>query len=207
MIRLLGLHRLLNHIEYLDLNQFMRKAIIYAPMPESLEGFCTGCKLCERMCSLEHFDVFNPTRSRINVVSFEGGIEVPVTCNHCTLCLDSCPLDLIKLDNKLGAIIIDEEKCNGCKACVEVCPLGVITMDPKTNRALKCDLCGGDPVCVKYCPAKVLRLTNRSDPREISSRRREFASVLAIEKLFRRPSHSGAVAIKGLNKIVKEASK
>ncbi len=185
----------------------MRKAVVYSPRPESLEGFCTGCRLCERMCSLEHFGVFNPARSRIKVVSFEGGIEIPVTCNHCTLCLDSCPLDLIKFDDKLGAILIDEERCNGCRSCIEVCPIGAITLDPETNKALKCDLCGGNPTCVAYCPAKVLTLTSKSDPEEVRSRRREFATVLASEKLFRRPSHSGAVAIKGLNKIVKEPSK
>jgi carbon-monoxide dehydrogenase iron sulfur subunit len=185
----------------------MRKAVIYSPRPESLEGFCTGCRLCERMCSLEHLEVFNPTRSRIKVVSFEGGIEVPVTCNHCTQCLDSCPLNLIKSDSKSGTIIIDEEKCNGCQQCIEICPIGAITLDPHTKKALKCDLCGGNPICVEYCPAKVLTLTNRSDSEEVRKRRSEFAAVLASEKLFRRPSRSGAVAIKGLNKIVKETSK
>jgi Fe-S-cluster-containing hydrogenase component 2 len=183
----------------------MRKAIAYSPRPESLEGYCTGCRLCERMCSLEHFDVFNSARSRIRVVSFEGGLEIPVTCNHCGLCLDSCPLNLIKLDDKLGVIKIDEEKCNGCRSCIEVCPIGAITLDPNSNKALKCDLCGGKPVCVEYCPAKVLALHCRSDPEEVRSRRREFAAVLASEKLLRRPSHSGAVAIKGLNKMTKEA--
>ena len=185
----------------------MRKAVVYSPRPESLEGYCTGCRLCERMCSLMHFNVINSSRSRIRVVSFEGGIEIPVTCNHCGLCLDSCSLNLIKLDDKLGVIKIDEEKCTGCGSCIEVCPIGAITLDPKDNKALKCDLCGGEPVCIEYCPAKVLDLNRRSDPEEVRSRRRKFASVLASEKLLRRPSHSGAVAIKGLNKIAKGAYK
>ncbi len=183
----------------------MRKAVFYSPRPESLEGYCTGCRLCERMCSLEHFDVFNSNRSRIRVVSFEGGIEVPVTCNHCGLCLESCPLGLINFDEKMGVIIIDEEKCTGCGSCIEVCPIGAIVLDPTSNKALKCDLCGGKPICVEYCPAKVLAMKNRSDPEKVRSRRREFASVLATEKIFRRPSHSGAVALKGLNRVEKEA--
>lgn len=57
------------------------------------------------------------------------------------------------LDQRTGAIVIDEEKCIRCLACLEACPFEAIQVSP-SGEMLKCDLCGGDPVCVKYCPPR-----------------------------------------------------
>jgi carbon-monoxide dehydrogenase iron sulfur subunit len=163
----------------------LKKQIMYVPRSE-LEGHCTGCRLCELMCSLQHNNTFNPDRARIRVTSFEGGIDVPSTCTQCGLCLDKCPLDLIKLNQTTGAIEIDEEKCTSCMVCVEWCPVGAITIDPVTRKALKCDLCAGSPQCVKYCPSKVLQTVDLSSTKAVNSRRRIFASVLAGEEQLQR---------------------
>lgn len=114
---------------------------------------CTSCQICELYCSLKHFNVMNPARSRISVVR---SLNTPVVCIQCHLCLDSCPLGLISLDNKTGAVIINEDECTGCGICLDVCPYGAITIDPIRKKALVCDLCGGDPECVKRCPENAL---------------------------------------------------
>jgi len=143
------------------------------------------------MCSIRHNNTFNPDRARIRVVSFEGGIDVPATCTGCGLCLEKCPLDLIKLNQTTGAIEIDEEKCTSCMACVEWCPIGAITVDPVTCKALKCDLCSGSPECMKYCPSEVLQLVELSSTKAVDSRRRIFASVLTGEEQLLRKYNIG----------------
>jgi len=41
-------------------------------------------------------------------------------CSNCGLCVDSCPMEIIKLVD--GKFIIPEDDCTGCKACAEECP-------------------------------------------------------------------------------------
>jgi carbon-monoxide dehydrogenase iron sulfur subunit len=172
----------------------VKKQILYVPRSE-LEGHCTGCRLCELMCSLEHVNVFNPDRARIRVVSFDGGLDLPATCIQCGLCLGKCPLDLIKLNEETGAIVIDEARCTSCGVCLEWCPIGVLTRDPITSKALKCDLCDGSPECVKYCPSKVLHIVETSDVKSINARRTMFASLLAGNETLLTGSRHGATVL------------
>lgn len=184
----------------------MRKQILYRPRSE-LEGLCTGCRLCELMCSLKHSQAFNPDRARIRVLSFDGGIDIPTTCTQCGLCLDKCPLNLIKLNEETGSIVIDEERCTACGICLEWCPIGVITKDPATSKALKCDLCDGSPECVKYCPSNVLHLVETSGAKSIDARRTAFASVLANEERLLRGRSAGASSLQFPQKILTKEEK
>ena len=49
-------------------------------------------------------------------------------CKGCGLCIEFCPLKLIKLDDKLNAsgytpaIFNESEDCSGCTSCATVCP-------------------------------------------------------------------------------------
>jgi len=113
---------------------------------------CTSCQICELYCSLKHFNVLSPARSRISVVR---RFNTPVVCVQCHLCLNSCPHEFVSKDNKTGAVIISEE-CSGCGTCLNLCPYGAIKIDPTTKKALVCDLCGGDPECVSRCPEDAL---------------------------------------------------
>ncbi len=127
--------------------------------PEMPYETCSGCKLCELICSLKHEGVSNPSRARIHVVKKEPLLYEPVVCMQCEVpvCAEICPNEAIQLNTE-GVISVVEEKCNGCGLCVMVCPSGAVSIDPIKKRALICDLCRGDPQCVKYCPAKVLKL-------------------------------------------------
>ncbi|MCK4534386.1 MAG: 4Fe-4S binding protein, partial [Syntrophobacterales bacterium] len=46
-------------------------------------------------------------------------------CNGCGVCIESCPVNAIILND---VAIVDENKCTGCGICIDKCPLGVITM-------------------------------------------------------------------------------
>jgi Fe-S-cluster-containing hydrogenase component 2 len=45
---------------------------------------CTGCRLCELVCSVFHTGASNPSRSRIRVIKWENvGFYLPMTCQNC----------------------------------------------------------------------------------------------------------------------------
>lgn len=123
----------------------MRKSLVAVP------DRCTGCRRCEMWCSLKRKGVINIERAAIHVLRREPGIDTPLVCLQCGICLASCPRDLITRNKKTGAIEINTEECKFCGNCVTACPYGMITFDQADKHAVKCDLCGGDPECVKHC--------------------------------------------------------
>lgn len=58
------------------------------------------------------------------------------TCKGCSLCVDACPIHILKLDtsrvNVIGytpAIIFKPDDCIACQNCVVMCPDSVITLE------------------------------------------------------------------------------
>jgi ferredoxin len=49
-----------------------------------------------------------------------------VKCTGCGTCVDSCPVDAIKV-NDLAKI--DEDECIDCGTCVDECPEGAISLE------------------------------------------------------------------------------
>jgi len=146
---------------------------------------CTGCRICELVCSLSHEGECNPLKSRIRVFKIEDeGIDLPCVCQHCEtpLCRDVCPVDAIRRNPDTGAVIIKEELCVGCRACSLVCPYGAITMDVSRKVMLKCDLCDGDPKCVKFCLTKAL-IYERKDV--VDTLRRESSMQQFVKPLLK----------------------
>lgn len=124
---------------------------------------CTGCGLCELMCSFKHIGEFNPVKSRIHKhVFWKQAIAIPVVCYQCEepWCARICPAGAITVgkDETSGARLIEvsEQKCVGCKMCMLACPYGCIVVSD-SGYAEKCDLCDGDPECVKWCVTKAIR--------------------------------------------------
>ncbi|MGB0670885.1 MAG: 4Fe-4S dicluster domain-containing protein [Rhodospirillales bacterium] len=127
----------------------MQKSLLLTPEK------CTGCLQCEMACSYETEGVFNPSKSRIKVFTFEDeGRKVPYTCTQCAeaWCLHACPVEAITLDKATGAKIVADSVCVGCKVCTIACPFGTVNYNTDTGKVMKCDLCGGDPSCAKACP-------------------------------------------------------
>jgi len=120
---------------------------------------CTGCRICELVCSWKHYKEFNPRKSRISIIQWKKeGIDVPMVCQQCdeAYCIDVCPSGALYKDNLTGAVRIDPEKCVGCRACITACPFGAISYDPDKKISAKCELCDQDPECVKYCMAEAI---------------------------------------------------
>ena len=114
---------------------------------------CTGCRMCELICSAIKEGEFLPSKARIKVFSRPRiGISVPMVCLQCEkpLCQDACPNGAI-IENSHGILYVNQDTCIGCMNCVTACVYGGIAIDPQTKKAIKCDLCDGEPACVKAC--------------------------------------------------------
>ena len=133
--------------------EFMHKSLSIDP------DKCTGCLQCELACSLEHEGAFNPSKSRIKVITFEAkGRFVPYTCTQCAeaWCLEACPTHAITIDRATGAKMVSDALCVGCKVCTIACPFGTINFNQSTGKVIKCDLCEGEPACASACPTEAI---------------------------------------------------
>jgi len=119
---------------------------------------CTGCRICEIVCSTKNEGGVSYERSQIRVYTFPPGLDIPIVCAQCQQapCIEACPQKIISRDSQSRAVIIQEDMCNGCGLCIEVCPAGAIFMHPTREVAIKCHLCHGDPECVKLCPTQAI---------------------------------------------------
>ncbi|MBW1999400.1 MAG: hypothetical protein JRJ29_15745 [Deltaproteobacteria bacterium] len=104
---------------------------------------CSGCRLCEMICSLSHFGSVNTNRSAIRILKddLNTGACRPRVCTQCKkmLCLGR---EQEKAQKYRGRFLWDETLEGSC-------PFEAL---PSWNgEVYHCDLCGGDPACVKYC--------------------------------------------------------
>jgi Fe-S-cluster-containing hydrogenase component 2 len=130
---------------------------------------CTGCRMCEQVCSVSHEGTVNPYRSRIRVLKWEmeGGV-LPMVCQQCDdpPCLNVCPMGAISKDADSGVVSIDYDKCIGCRMCMFACPFGAMGYDWVDRKVIKCDLCQGDPQCVRFCDPGAVSLVEKQQSRE-----------------------------------------
>jgi len=147
---------------------------------------CTGCRICEMVCSLSHTGTCWPERARLRVLSEEvdGRIDsVPVLCMQCEVpaCRLACPTGATFEGGPAGALLVAAEKCIGCSGCVWACPFGASALDPATRVAHRCDQCEGDPRCVRYCPTGALRYVEE-DKLPIAEQRRKAEVFIGLHR-------------------------
>jgi anaerobic carbon-monoxide dehydrogenase iron sulfur subunit len=127
---------------------------------------CTGCRICEQVCSVKHEGVSNPARSRIKVIKWEStGRYVPMSCQQCESapCLLICPVKAISREESLNRVKVDYEICIGCRMCVAICPFGAMGFDVLAKKVMKCDLCDGDPQCARFCDVHAVSYLDAND--------------------------------------------
>lgn len=138
---------------------------------------CTGCRLCELVCSVKHTGASNPSRARIRVIKWESeGFYMPMKCHQCqdAPCQAVCPRGAIYRDRSLDRLMINREACIGCRSCLFACPFGAMGWDGVRGEVFKCDLCSGDPQCVRFCEVKAVDYV---DPKKLQpARMREAAA-------------------------------
>ncbi len=134
---------------------------------------CTGCGLCDLMCSLYHEGEQGPSHARGGLVGNRLTSEFTFyVCQQCSKpkCHEACPNrdKALCIDEKTGAKYIVTDKCDGCEDCIAACPFDPprIKMHPVKNVAFKCDLCRNrvdGPVCIEYCNFDALSLEEKGD--------------------------------------------
>ena len=121
---------------------------------------CTGCRICQLICSFEREGGFNPRHAHLRVEGVHNAVfNDIVVCTQCenAACMRVCPVEgALYRDSTTHAVVVDVEECTGCGQCALYCSIGMIVVDEATGKARKCDLCGGDPLCVRHCPAGAL---------------------------------------------------
>ena len=126
-----------------------------AAIPE----LCSGCRICELTCAIEHFGVNNPKKSAIRVlVTYPHPVmRLPIVCSQCKLplCANGCPVGALR--STATGVELDQGTCISCMKCTESCPFGAIYAHADLDYPVKCDLCGGRPKCVEKCPKGALR--------------------------------------------------
>jgi Fe-S-cluster-containing hydrogenase component 2 len=148
---------------------------------------CTGCRLCELVCSVTHEGVSNPSRSRINIIKWEAeGLYIPMSCQQCedAPCMTICPVKAISRDQELDYVKIDYDVCIGCRSCVAVCPFGAMGFNVIDKKVFKCDLCEGDPQCVRFCDVKAIEYVDANQLNIIKKREAAQKQSLAQKKAF-----------------------
>jgi Fe-S-cluster-containing hydrogenase component 2 len=146
---------------------------------------CTGCRLCELVCSVFHDGVSNPTRSRINIIKWEAeGLYIPMSCQQCedAPCMTICPVRAISRDQALDYVKIDYDVCIGCRSCVAVCPFGAMGFNVTDKKVFKCDLCEGDPQCVRFCDVKAVEYVDANQINILKKREAAQKQSMAQKK-------------------------
>jgi anaerobic carbon-monoxide dehydrogenase iron sulfur subunit len=114
---------------------------------------CTGCRICEQVCTFGHEGLFGPARSRLRVLRRDVLTFQIQVCSHCdeAHCVVACPAEA--LFRQGSRTVFEPELCLGCEACVEVCTL--LFWDEERQQPLLCDLCGA---CVSRCPEEAIAI-------------------------------------------------
>lgn len=122
---------------------------------------CVGCHLCEMACSFKHHEEFSAILSNIRIQSVEDMAEnTPSNCIQCgyRYCINACPVDALSIDEKTGAVIVDQDNCIKCEQCIKACVYKGVRLIKKDNelQISICDLCDGNPECLKVCREKAV---------------------------------------------------
>ncbi|MBR1815863.1 MAG: RnfABCDGE type electron transport complex subunit B [Lachnospiraceae bacterium] len=91
---------------------------------------CRACEACVAVCPRHIIEIIPyDAGAVVECNSNDGGKEVKqvcqVGCIGCGICQKTCPVEAIKVENKLAHV--DYDKCIGCGACKQKCPVKIIS--------------------------------------------------------------------------------
>ena len=119
------------------------------------QELCSGCEICEIVCSMFHFGEIDVKRSQIRIERTTEAEFAAHYCRQCEArkCIAACEPEALGVSAD-GLVEVDRALCDGCGACSRACPFGSLPFD--TECPLLCDACGGSYECVSWCPTKAL---------------------------------------------------
>jgi anaerobic carbon-monoxide dehydrogenase iron sulfur subunit len=111
---------------------------------------CSGCHLCEMVCSLSRLGVINPEKSAIRVEKDDltTSLNAPVLCRQCgkMACLQGEEAN--PAEERKG-FLWDRARSGRC-------PFNALPV--LGDKAFHCNLCNGKPQCVKVCTPGALTI-------------------------------------------------
>ena len=111
---------------------------------------CSGCHLCEMVCSLSHLGLINTEKSaiRIHKDDLDTSRNLPVLCHQCEVmkCLDG---EETIAKHERRKLIWNRERAGRC-------PFQALPV--LGENAYHCHLCGGKPRCIKVCTPGAITL-------------------------------------------------
>jgi len=115
---------------------------------------CTGCGICENVCSNAFYKEENREKSAIRITANEkGGYSIAV-CDQCGDCMWMCSvMALSRAPN--GIVRLDKKTCVGCLICAGECLRNYFFINDNLPTPFKCSACG---LCAKKCPAGALAI-------------------------------------------------
>jgi len=119
-------------------------------------GKCTGCGVCELVCSKAWYKTEDRDKSAIRInANDEGGYTISV-CDQCGICKEMCSVMALKAAGD-GVVRLDKKICVGCLICVGECLRGYMRYHDDLPTPFKCVACG---LCAKQCPSGALAIDN-----------------------------------------------
>lgn len=115
---------------------------------------CSGCHLCEMICSLYHLGVINIEKSAIRIEKddLSTSLNTPLICRQCR------EMKCLVGENRGGDL--ENKKFIWDKSRVDKCPFKGLNY--LGENAYHCDLCGGNPMCIKVCTTGAITLKNET---------------------------------------------
>ena len=118
---------------------------------------CTGCGVCEEVCSHTWNKVVDKKKSAIRISAGEDGAYSIAVCDQCGECIDMCSMMSLSTD-KTGVVRLDKKTCVGCLICVAECLRGYMVFHDDLPTPFKCVACG---LCAAKCAAGALCVESR----------------------------------------------
>lgn len=111
---------------------------------------CSGCHLCEIVCSLFHAGAINPEKSAIQIKKddLHTSLNTPIVCCQCK------EMKCLSGEEVIGEA--EKKRFIWDRSRTERCPFNALKIFGE--NAFHCDLCGGSPQCVKVCTPRAIRI-------------------------------------------------
>ena len=109
---------------------------------------CSGCRLCETMCSLFHGGAVNTGKSAIRIEKddLDTSMNTPFVCRQCR--------SMACIEGEKVAPEAERKKFIWARQRSGKCPFQALNLFK--GKSYHCDLCGGNPQCVMVCTTGAL---------------------------------------------------